>query len=473
MTTDFPVVVTAAGAQPTPPATLLAKLIALVAATNPGYTATLPGSLVEDISSTDVGALTLIDQARIELVNSLTPFGANEFLLNQLGQIYGVPLGQDTNTSVPAVFTGTPGFVIAVGFTISDGSHQYTVQDGGIIGSGGTSPPLFALATQPGSWAVPQNSVNQLITSVPSGISLTVNNPSAGTSGSGTESAEDYRAQVLQAGLAASQGMPRYLKTLLGNIPGVQSNLVSVQAQVGGGWKVLVGGGDPDQIANAIFAALFDVSTLVGSQLLVTGITNANPGVVATNLNHGFANGQVITIAGEVGMTGINGVPFTIAVVDQKHFSIGLNTTSLGAWTSGGVVSPNLRNVAVSITDFPDTYQIIFVNPPQQTVAMTLTWNTTAANFVNTNAVAQLGAPAVAAYINAIAVGAPINLFAAHEVFQEAIASVLPGALLTRMVFTVSINGIVTAPTAGTGIIPGDPESYFFTTAGGITVVQG
>ena len=56
---DIPVVVTAAGAQPTPPATLLADLIAQVSATNPGYTANLPGSLIENISSTDVGALVM------------------------------------------------------------------------------------------------------------------------------------------------------------------------------------------------------------------------------------------------------------------------------------------------------------------------------------------------------------------------------------------------------------------------------
>ena len=155
----IPTVVTRAGLQPTPPAVLRDQLLADVAAQVPGYTANLPASLVEDISSTDVAALALMDAARVELVNSLTPYGANEFILNQLGQIYGVTPGVGSNTSVYVVFSGTVGFVIAQGFTVTDGTYQYVVQNGGVIESGGDSEPLFCLATQAGTWAVPANTV--------------------------------------------------------------------------------------------------------------------------------------------------------------------------------------------------------------------------------------------------------------------------------------------------------------------------
>ncbi len=158
---DIPVILTAAGRTNTPPATLLAELLALVAASNPGYTASLPGSLIEDISSTDVGALTVIDQMVTELINSLTPYGANEFLLNQLGNMYGVRVGATVNTSVYVVFAGSIGFVIQPGFTVSDGTHQYVVQDGGAIGVSGSSAPLYCVASDAGTWAVPAGSVNQ------------------------------------------------------------------------------------------------------------------------------------------------------------------------------------------------------------------------------------------------------------------------------------------------------------------------
>ena len=55
-TFNFPITITTAGLQPQSPASLLAQLLAAVAATNPGYTGDLPASFIEDISSTDVGA---------------------------------------------------------------------------------------------------------------------------------------------------------------------------------------------------------------------------------------------------------------------------------------------------------------------------------------------------------------------------------------------------------------------------------
>ncbi len=138
MSGTLPTVMTRAGLAPQRPADILAQLLASVAATNPGYTANLPGSLIEDISSTDVGAIVLIDQARVDLVNSLTPYAANPWLLNQLGQVYGVPRSAATTTSAFVQFSGPPGFVVAQGFVVSDGAHQYTVTDGGIIRSDGT-----------------------------------------------------------------------------------------------------------------------------------------------------------------------------------------------------------------------------------------------------------------------------------------------------------------------------------------------
>jgi hypothetical protein len=471
----IPITITTAGLQPAAPAALRARLLAGVAAVRPGYTATLPGSLIEDVSSTDVAALVVSDSALVELVNSITPFGANAFILRQLGNIYGVPLGIGSNTSVYVVFTGDVGFPIPKGFTVSDGTYQYVVQEGGIIASGGSTNPLFALASLPGTWVVPAGTVNDFVTSVPNTITLSVSNPLAGTPGSATgQSEEDYRAQVVQAGLAASQGMPRYLKTILGNVAGVQKRLISVRAATGATWEVIVGGGDPYQVADAIFTGLFDISSLVGSTIGITGITNANPGVVTTDLNHGLVSTQNnVHIADVLGMTAANGGPYTVTVITEKTFSFGVDTTGFGVYTSGGVVTPNARNVSVEINDYPDTYTIPFVIPPQQTVTMTITWNTTSPFSVSPTVVAQIAAQPLVDYINSIPVGAPINVLSVESVFRDAIAGTLPPEYLTRIVVAVDINGISTAPTAGTVIIPGDPESYFFAQVTGITVTQG
>ena len=472
--TDIPIVLSSSGRVNTAPSVLLNELITLVAATNPGYTANLPGSLIEDISSTDVGALVVQDQAVTELINSLTPFGANAWLLVQLGKIYGVAIGQTVNTSVYVTFSGTVGFVIPKGFIVSDGTYQYVVQDGAVVGTTGISDLTYCVSTTAGNFAVPAHSVTQLITSVPSTITLTVDNPQPGTPSSGSQSEAQYRAQVLQAGLAVATGMPSLLKTLLNNVPGVQPRLVAIKQQDSGGWKVIVGGGDPYSVARAIYEAIFDVSTLVGSTTEISGITNANPGVVTTTINHGLTTGQSnVYIAGVVGMTGVNGGPYTVTVLTPTTFSFGVNTSGSGTYTSGGIVTPNTRSIIVSIDDYPDTYTIPFVNPPVQTVAISLTWNTNSINIVSPAAVSQAAIPNLVAYINGLYVGQPINLFELQTTFQEAVANIVPPQQLTRMVFSVSIDGVGTAPVTGTGIIAGDPESYLVTNSSLITVSQG
>ena len=545
ITTD----INSTGLQPTSPTTLQTELITLVAATNPGYTANLPGSLIEDISSTDVGALVLIDQSRVDLYNSISPYAANSFILNQLGQVYGVQQGIGSNTSVYVTFLGSPGYVIPIGFTVSSGSQQFTVQDGGIITTSGQSISLYCLAINAGTFAVPIGTVTQIITSVPAGVTLTCTNQTEGLPGASAQPLENYQTQVINAGLSTAQGVPTFLKTQLQKVSGVQSNLIAYRLVAATQWEIICGGGDPYAVGNAIFNAIPDFSTIVGSTMGVAGLTNANPCVVTTTLNHGYSTGQLIQITGVAGTTSINNVSnivistitwstgvvtvtlasthglasthtatgiisgctpagyngtftitstgsttftyplvanpgsivtkgtastyFTVTNISLLTFSINTNSTSSGSYISGGVITPNLRNVTVSINNYPDTYSITFVNPPVQTVSMTLTWNTISSNLVSPSSVAALAQPALAAYINAIFVGQPINVFELQNVFQLAVAMIIPATLLSRMVFVVAINGADVPVATGTGLIYGDPESYFMTTSALIVVTQG
>jgi hypothetical protein len=663
---DLPLVLGPEGLLPQSPADLLQQLLTLVAKTNPGYTANLPGSLIEDISSTDVYAMVLIDQMRVEMLNSLTPRGCNAFVLNQLGQIYGVPAGGSTNTSVYVQFTGLPGFVIGKGFTVTDGNYQYVLADGGVIDGSGISQPLFALATQPGIWAVPAGSVTGLVTPPPSGFTLGVVNPEPGIPGTDVETETSYRARVLMAGLAASQGMARYLRTLLNNVPGVQSRLIGIQQQPGGLWTIIVGGGDPYEVAYAIYTALFDINNLSGSVLHVVTISQADPALVTTDLNHLYTPGQLINITGVLPV-GYNGNFGVIDVPSEKTFHIGtpysansiqslawaaiaaptangaltataggglaaatyyvrstwvtpsgettatpetslavvannvvnvaapasppaaaigwnvyvstatgtetrqngatpiargaawvqptsglvagaalpatstaggqvtattltnhgvtvtspfqiagavptgwngtfnaligtvattliwalavnpgaatangqllaglanFDTTGLAPYGTGGVITPNVRNITVTLTDYPDTYQVPFVIPPQQSMAVLVQWHTSSPNFVSATAVAQLAIPALQAYINNIPVGQAINTYQMQDVFSDAVEPVLPASLISLITIAISINGVGTPVTPGTGLIQGDPQSYFFANPSDISVQQ-
>jgi hypothetical protein len=397
-TYNFPVIITTAGVQPTPPATLNTQLIADVAATSPGYTI-LPAGLIEDLSSTATGALVLIDTARVETLNALTIYGANAFLVAQLGLQAGIVQGTPVNTSVNVVFSGTAGFVISAGFLVGDGTHTYQVVSGGIIGSGGSSPAITAVAVDSGSWAVPANSVTIVLTSVPVSIGLTVTNPVAGVPATTTETEQSYRSRCIQAGLASAQGMPSFIKTMILNVPGVVARTVAVHATLGSGLLIIAAGGDVDAVAYAIYSSVFDPSALLSSAL--------HPGDMVT----------------------------------------------------------------VTINDYPDTYQIPFLDPPTQAVTLTLTWNTNQSNFTQGDAVNAAAVAPLAAYINSIPTGAPINALELNDTFVNAVAGILDENTISKMSWTVTIAGTPVSPT-GT-LYQGDVESYLTIASTDITLTQG
>lgn len=393
-------VITSAGAVPSSLETLNTALVTEATALAPGLTTTLPGALIEDLSSTATGALSVQDQAAVDLINSISPLSANEFILYELGEVYGVQRGVGSNTSVYVIFSGTPGFVIPSGFVVSDGTHQYVTQDPAIISGSGNSAPTFCLAVDEGSWAIPATSVTVLVTSVPSTVVLNCSNPGTGIPGEDSQSLPAYQAQVIQAGLAVATGTPKFVKTAIENVSNVQARLVSMRA-TGGGWQIIVGGGDPYQVAGAIFASMF--------------------------------NFQDLKPAATIGTT---------------------------------------ENIAIN--DFPDTYEITFVVPTQQSVGMTITWNTVAtANFVSNAVIISLVQPAMVAYINSITVGQPISLLQLQDVFIAAVSGSIPEAALSKLQFVVTINGITVSPPTGGVLIAGDPEGFFFAVTADIAIVQG
>ena len=398
----LPVVMTTSGAVPNTLAALNNDLITTVQATDADFTANLPGLLLEDLTSTASAALAQMDQARVDAINSVTPYGANAFTLAQQGVMLGLPQGQPTNTNVLVVFSGAtvPGYVIQAGTIVSDGTYQYELQDGGVIGTSRQSTPLLAVASQSGTWAVPAGTVNKIVTSLlsPYNTAVTVSNPQAGTPATTTESVQSYRSRIMQAQQIAVQGTPACISTLLEAIPGVTARLVSV-LQTTFGWEILCGGGDPYAVAFAIYQGALDLSTIVGSSIAS-------------------------------------------------------------------------RNVTVSIVDAPNSYSISYVNPPQQVITVSAVWNTNLPNFTSGAQVNSLGATAIQNYVNSIIVGQPLNLNAMSNAFTTAIASILPVANLSALTFTVTVNGSVVTPSAGTELIPGDPESYFYCAANGATVAQ-
>jgi hypothetical protein len=87
-----------------------------------------------------------------------------------------------------------------------------------------------------------------------------------------------------------------------------------------------------------------DNGAVLESNKTITGITQANPGVV-TSTAHGYSNGDTVVITGVVGMTQVNGKRFKVASVAANTFQLqdidgnNVNTTSYTAYTSGGIAN--------------------------------------------------------------------------------------------------------------------------------------
>lgn len=78
----------------------------------------------------------------------------------------------------------------------------------------------------------------------------------------------------------------------------------------------------------------------------ITGITQANPAVVTTDLPHGFANGEEIFVDGVAGMTRVNGRRFLMSGVTANTFQLAeqaggtpVDSSGFAAYTSGGTAA--------------------------------------------------------------------------------------------------------------------------------------
>mgnify|MGYP003132302358 CR=1 FL=1 len=77
------------------------------------------------------------------------------------------------------------------------------------------------------------------------------------------------------------------------------------------------------------------------SENTITAITRANPGVVTTLTNHGYSTGDEVGFLSVGGMTQLNGNGYTITVINDTSFSIGVDSSAYGTYTSGGKVYKN------------------------------------------------------------------------------------------------------------------------------------
>lgn len=279
-----------------------------------------------------------------------------------------------------------------------------TVQRDTMIPESGQTEPVYCLATTGGSWAVPAGTVNQIKTSVPNTYNLTCTNLTAGLPGAQEQTFSSYRAQVFQAGMYGVQGTPDCYRIELKNVYGVQENLISYRQATLGRWVAVVGGGDPYEVAYAIYKAVPDIS------ILTNDVSNPSG-----------------------------------AQVEKK---------------------------TIAITVYPDVYQVPFVVPSSQNATILITWNTASTTYIDPDGIAKAVQQNIAGYINAIAVGQPINIFEVQDIFLSSVSGLVAPSLVSMIDIQVGINGKIVPPATDSSLVYGDTYAYFSTSSSQIQVKQ-
>jgi hypothetical protein len=82
------------------------------------------------------------------------------------------------------------------------------------------------------------------------------------------------------------------------------------------------------------------IATGVVADKAITGVQLTNP-VVITSPGHGRALGDVVTLAGIVGTTGLNGITAVVQYVTADTFALaGVDASAMAEYDSGGTVTP-------------------------------------------------------------------------------------------------------------------------------------
>ena len=171
----------------------------------------------------------------------------------------------------------------------------------------------------------------------------------------------------------------------------------------------------------------------------VTGITQANPGVVTTSGAHGYSDGDDVYVTGVSGMVELNGRTLRVANKTATTFELtdsldnNVDTTGYGAWTAGGTTTKiytltttytesELRDIRVASKN--DTMTLVHKDHYPRDITRTAHDAWTIADFANTGGPFQED-NATATTVYASATTGSVTITASAALFTSAMVGEL------------------------------------------------
>ncbi|MBP2171016.1 hypothetical protein J2125_004208 [Erwinia toletana] len=292
---------------------------------------------------------------------------------------------------------------------------------------------------------------------------------------------------VIPKGFIVSDGNYQYVVQNNTVVPtGGQTKPVYCLATTGGSWAVPAG--SVTQIITSVPGTI---------TLTCTNVTAGVPG--AEKQSESSYRAQVM----QAGMVTAQGVPGFLKTLLQKVSGVKSNliayrNVSTGKWAlivGGGdpyevglavynaipdisVLTADVLDgegnkpdsITITITDYPDNYNIPVILPTSQMASVILTWNIRVADQLDPDSVSVVAITPLVDYINDIPIGEPINTYQIKSIFLSAISPLISPTQISLIDVSIGINGVVVPPLTGTGLIYGGEYGYFTTDPSRVTV---
>lgn len=207
------------------------------------------------------------------LMNGIGPDFSNDQMFKQYGCSFGLTMKDFQYAQATLRFSGTAGTIIPKGTRARNVANTVTLAATaqGIIGSTGTVDLLCESSSEV-IVDIPATSITVMVDAI-SGV--TVTNPNAGTSGIPAETIDQFKARVYNEVQSPRYGGITRAYSLLNQIDGVESRLIhfrTMEKIVTGtpdkyyqGIECVVGGGDDNLVAGALFESFLQTKNLLSS----------------------------------------------------------------------------------------------------------------------------------------------------------------------------------------------------------------
>lgn len=110
------------------------------------------------------------------------------------------------------------------------------------------------------------------------------------------------------------------------------------------------------------------LSGTLGARFTITGVTNANPGVVTTSAAHGYVAGDKVVIDDITGMSQLNGNTYTVGTTTSTTFQLkdsnnaNVDTSAYTTYSSGGIVRQSFTGLSRDAFRSADAGKYILAN---------------------------------------------------------------------------------------------------------------